>query len=967
MPFSIVEGTVSPSRTVRGWNAKAGRSQLDLPVRQTIAFAILAIGLASTLIVAGTVGENLSKRLEQQAGLALARHAALVAGTLDRGFYDRWRDLQVAAAIDAEKLARGTDGNRRAVIDHIVASQPDYVWVGYAQRDGIVRAASGDMLVGVDVRERPWFAAGLKGMHAGDVHDALLMAGERNSPLRDLPRLLDLSTPVRDASGDIVGVLAAHFPWQWASQVEEGLWPALQAELAGAEVLVLSRAGTVLLGPPGEVGKPVHGPVSIRSRDGVPRASSRDGRSFLIGSIATRGYRDYPGLGWSVLVRQDEAAALAPASELEWDVLARGVPLSLLAAVLAYFMADMLKRALDGVGAAAVALGRGDKIVRPSGLFSELRRIGEALDTASANLRDREARLAAEKTRLAFALAGANDGIWDWDVVTGRVWYSPRWLDMLGYLPGELEGHFSSWERIVHPEDKAGVIAALDGHREGGTPFYQAEHRLWHKDKRWVWVLTRGKIVERDPDGRPVRAVGTHTDITDRKGVEEALRASEVRLRTLFERAPIGIADVTLDCRLSAVNDRFCRIVGYGREELLGKTFQEITHPDDVEADAAHVHALLTGRIQHFDMEKRYVRKDGQVVWVYLAVGLVRDERGRPAYFLSSIKDITARKEAERALQASETFTRSVVESSADCIKVLDLDGRLQFMNGLGLCAMEVDDFDEVRGHSWFGFWPVGTRGEIERAVASACGGSRERLVAFCPTLKGTPKWWDVCVSPVLGPDGRPERLLAISREITGLKQAEERLHLLMGELNHRVKNLFATVQALMRLSARPGDDLDAYKERILARLNTLARTNEILLRGSWAGAGLRELLSAELDVFELGDRLILDGPPVDLPAAQAVPLSMMMHELTTNAAKYGALSVADGTLTVLWRIEEAGLVRLLRLTWTEREGPPVTPPSWKGFGTRLIQDALARELNAEIGLDYQPEGLVASLDVPLA
>ena len=954
------------SRTPRAWDTATIGPRLTLPVRQTIALTVLAIGLATTLALAGVVGENLRMRLERQTGLALVRHAALVAGALDRGFYDRWRDLQVAAAVDAAKLAEGSDRDQRAVIDHIVASQPDYAWVGYVDRDGAVRAASGDPRVGSDVRDRPWFAEGLRGMHASDVHDALLLADEKNSPRGEPPRLLDLSAPVRDRAGATVGVLAAHFPWRWAFHVEEGLRPSLQAELAGAEVLILSRNGAVLLGQADEAGRPVSGPVSIRAQDGVERASGRDGRSFLTGAFATRGYRDYPGLGWSVLVRQAEATALAPASELERDVLARGVPLSLLAAVLAYFLADILKRSLDRVRGAATALGRGEVIVRPSGLFSEFRQIGDALDAASTNLREREAALNAEKCRLAFALEGANDGIWDWDVVTGRVWYSPRWLHMLGYRPGELEQHFSSWERIVHPEDRPGVIAALNEHREGGTPYYQAEHRLWHKERRWVWVLTRGRIVERDPDGRPLRAVGTHTDITDRKDTEEALAASETRFRTLFERAPVGIADVTLGCRLSAVNDRFCRIVGYDREELIGKTFQEITHPEDIEADTGQVRALLGGRIPHYDMEKRYVRKDGQVVWAYLAVGLVRDDRGRPAYFLSSIKDITARKEAERALQVSETFTRSVVESSADCIKVLDLDGRLQFMNSIGLCAMEVDDFDRVRDHPWVEFWPEGNRPDIERAVASARNGSRERLVAFCPTLRGTPKWWDVCITPVLGCEGRPERLLAISREITSLKQAEERLHLLMGELNHRVKNLFATVQALMRLSARPGDDVNTYKERILARLNTLARTNEILLRGSWAGAGLHELLNAELDAFDLGERLISDGRHMTLLAAQAVPISMMLHELTTNAAKYGALSVEEGTLVVSWQVEEAGLVRLLKLTWTERGGPPVTPPARKGFGTRLIQDALARELDAEILIDYRPEGLVASLTVPL-
>lgn len=956
---------MSPAKHAWARLPRRGSATLALPVRQTLALVTLAMGLCATLAVAGIVGEDLRSRLERQAALALTRHAALVAATLDRAFYDRWRDLQVASIVEAEKLRAGSDTERRQVIDRIRAGHPDFSWVGYASRDGIVRAANDGLLIGRNVGDRPWFAGGLKGMFVGDLHDARLLADVPGFGQGERSRLLDLAAPVMDASGETVGVLGAHFPPTWASRVEESLRQSLQAEMPGAQVQVLTRDGLVLLGLPF--------PSADGRMDGMPAKDhdvwhmvGPDGRIVLAASLPTRGYRDYPGLGWSVVVSQDEEATLAPAHTLRRDVLTRGIPLSLLAALLAFLLADALRRPLNELRSAASTLGVGEAVGRRYGPFRELRQIGEALDAASASLREREARFEAERKRLSFALEGANDGIWDWDIASGEVWYSPRWLDMLGYRQGELKEHFSSWERIVHPEDKDAVLAALDGHRGGGCAFYEAEHRLWHKEQRWVWVLTRGKIVERDAEGRPLRAVGTHTDITARKGVEEALAASEARFRTLFERAPIGIADVTPGCRFSAVNDQFCRIVGYGREELIGRTFQEITHPDDVAADARQVRDLLAGRIPHYDMEKRYVRKDGGVIWAHLAVGLVRDERGRPSYFLSSIKDVTARKEAERALNASETFTRSVVESSTDCIKVLDLDGRVQFMNGLGLCAMEVDDFDLVRDGIWSGFWPEGMRAEIERAVAAARGGSRERLVAFCPTMKGTPKWWDVCVTPVRGPDGRPERLLAVSREITGLKQAEERLHLMMGELNHRVKNLFATVQAVMRLSVRPGDDVDAYKARILARLSTLARTNEILFRASWSGASLRELICSELDPYDFGERLGLDGPLVTLQAGQAVPVAMIVHELTTNAAKHGSLSTPDGTLSVAWEIEAAGLGRHLRLTWIERRGPPVAPPTRKGFGSRLITDGLARELRAEVSLAFHAEGLEATLAMPL-
>ncbi|KMO35088.1 hypothetical protein VQ02_17840 [Methylobacterium variabile] len=315
-------------------------------------------------------------------------------------------------------------------------------------------------------------------------------------------------------------------------------------------------------------------------------------------------------------------------------------------------------------------------------------------------------------------------------------------------------------------------------------------------------------------------------------------------------------------------------------------------------------------------------------------------------------------------LRESEVFARSVVESSPDCIKVLDLEGRLQFLNGPGRCAMEVDDFTCIQYGVWAELWPEETRPEVVRAIQAAAQGRAGRFTAFCPTMKGTPKWWDVSVTPVLGPNGKPARLLSISREITSMKQAEERLRLMMGELNHRVKNTLATVQAVVTLSARSADSVVDYKTRVLNRLTGLAKTNDLLTQSSWAGADLRALLCSELDIYddERGERVKLDGPEVALSARLAVSVSMVVHELTTNAAKYGALSLPQGRVAVSWRLRGENGHKRLSLTWVEQGGPPVTPPTRRGFGSKMIQEALARELNADIRVDYLSEGLRFSI-----
>lgn len=138
--------------------------------------------------------------------------------------------------------------------------------------------------------------------------------------------------------------------------------------------------------------------------------------------------------------------------------------------------------------------------------------------------RQQAAALAARERQFALVLEGSNDGFWDWHIPTGRVTFSDRWLAMLGYQEGEIEPHVSSWERLVHPDDLAMVRKVLEEHLRNERPLYETEHRARHKDGRWLWILDRGKVVERDAEGNPVRAAGTHTDITPRREIEVRLR-----------------------------------------------------------------------------------------------------------------------------------------------------------------------------------------------------------------------------------------------------------------------------------------------------------------------------------------------------------------------------------------------------------------------------------------------------------
>jgi two-component sensor histidine kinase len=193
-------------------------------------------------------------------------------------------------------------------------------------------------------------------------------------------------------------------------------------------------------------------------------------------------------------------------------------------------------------------------------------------------------------------------------------------------------------------------------------------------------------------------------------------------------------------------------------------------------------------------------------------------------------------------------------------------------------------------------------------------------------------------------------------------RRAHQRQQLMINELNHRVKNTLFTVQSLARQSlGRPDDTpgLPAFTERLMA----LARAHDLLTQSVWEGADLKEILEETLEPYR--DRTVLAGPPAALTPNAALALSMVFHELGTNAVKYGALSVPEGSVTVVWHVDPGALHRLT-LHWEERGGPPVSPPARKGFGSRLIAASLRSDLAGEARIDYRPTGLVCVLTLSL-
>ncbi|WP_296261314.1 MULTISPECIES: PAS domain S-box protein [unclassified Pseudomonas] len=267
---------------------------------------------------------------------------------------------------------------------------------------------------------------------------------------------------------------------------------------------------------------------------------------------------------------------------------------------------------------------------------------------------------------------------------------------------------------------------------------------------------------------------------------ESKLRKSEERLRAIFANASVGLSEVTLQGRFLRVNTELCRMLGRSEDELLSLGTVEVTHPDDLHASLAVIaQALKTGISVSID--KRYTRPDGTLIWANSNVQRLDDNGQQASSLLVATVDLTRRKDAEEALRASEEFNRRILASSADCIKVLDLDARLEFMSEGGMCVMEVDDFSAIQGACWPDLWRGDEHAKAKHAVEEAKQGRFGRFQGFATTMKGNARWWDVIVTPITGPHGLPEKLLSISRDVTSSKQAEVRLQELNETLEERV------------------------------------------------------------------------------------------------------------------------------------------------------------------------------------
>jgi PAS domain S-box-containing protein len=455
------------------------------------------------------------------------------------------------------------------------------------------------------------------------------------------------------------------------------------------------------------------------------------------------------------------------------------------------------------------------------------------------------------------------------------------------------------------------------------------------------------------------------------------LRVSEIRYRRLFEAAHDGILIVDPGTReIIDANPFMINLLGYSLAELVGMEIFEIGLFSDAKANKDMFQTLkATGQIRYENLPLQ--TEDGALREVEVVANRY-DENGH-SVIQFNIRDTTERSraeveraQAENRLQIAHDTFRDLVDHSPFGIYAVDADFRLvQVSDGAQKVFENVRpllgrDFAEVLSILW-----------LEPFASEAIGIFRHTLATGKPYRAsndveqradiGDTEAYDWKIERHIMPDGRPG-VVCHFYDLSEKQQQEDRIKLLMGEVNHRSKNMLGLIQAIARQTVKthPEDFLETFGQRVRA----LSASQDLLVKGEWRAVQLGELIRSQLAHFgdEHDGRITVDGPWVQITASASQSLGMAVHELATNAAKFGALSNQSGRVAISWSLQsDVTGQKLFAMSWIESGGPPVAKPACRGFGSTVIDGMLKMSLGCDAEVDFAPTGLVWRIGCPAA
>lgn len=581
---------------------------------------------------------------------------------------------------------------------------------------------------------------------------------------------------------------------------------------------------------------------------------------------------------------------------------------------------------------------------------------------------DLERALRDSEQRLHLALEAGRMGTWEWEIASNSVTWSPGLEAIHGLAAGTFPGTFEAFQRDIHPDDLPRVLDSINLALHGDED-HRTEYRIVLPDGTTRWVEGRGRLL-RDQSGDPQRMIGICADITDRKQAEEELREKQHAYELVVAGAEAAVWDWDVPAGRVRFSPRWKELRGLSNEELSDRVeeWSERIHPDDYERVTAAVRAHFEGRTPVFAEEYRIRHKDGHWLWI-LDRGLAgRDAKGRIVRMAGSETDITARKQAEQALRESEERFRMLADNMAQLAWTCDKLGESTWYNKRWLEYTGLS-FEEMKGDGWK---KVQHPDHLERVVKGVAV-ARERGEIWEDTFPlrgkdGQYRWFLSRAIPIRDESGEIIHWFGTNTDITQQRQYEEQMRVMMAELNHRVKNTLAVVQAMAAQTARRSADLKSFARRFSERLQSIAKAHSLLTNTEWEGCLLGEIVQSELDSrLSSPEQGSVGGPPIVLPPNQSLAMHLVIHELATNAMKYGALQDERGRIEVFWEETRRKRAPWLRLHWREHCGRRIEPPAETGYGSQLIEQSLEYDLAGEVELRFEAEGLICELAFPLS